>query len=231
MVHRSALLSLALLATLACSESPAAPHTDSGGAGQLTMLNALATGDAASVNLDGTTMTLPPAGQSGTATVTAGAHQLQAFSATGQSLASVTFTIADGTHRTTILSGSTGHYVMLLNPIDTAAVPVLDAAKLRIVHTVASAPAMDAYLSQVGHAVDSASRLVTNLQYGSGTDARFPGYAIRPAGQYVITLMATGTSTVLLQSEVLTLNPGDVDSFILAQNAAGELELRTVKEH
>jgi hypothetical protein len=231
MVHRSALLSLTLLTVLACSESPAAPHVGASGAGQLTMLNALGAGDPATLHLDGTAVTLPPAGESGTAILAAGAHQLQAIATGGQVLASATFTLTDGAHRTAVISGAAGHNVLLVTTLDTAAVPVLDAVKLRVVHTVAGAPAMDVYLSQVGHAADSTSRLVTNLQYGTGTDARFPGYAIRPAGQYVITLTATGTSTVLLQSGSLTLNAGDVDSFVLAQNAAGELELRTVKEH
>lgn len=215
----------------ACSENPGAPINGSGGTGALTLLNALVTGDAATVKLDGTVMTLPPAGQSGSVVINAGSHQLEAFSAAGQSLATATFAIADGTHRTSVLSGSNGHYVMLLNAIDTAATAVVDGVKMRLVHTVAGAPSMDAYIFSVGHAADSAARFLTPFQYGSGSDPRFPGYAVRPAGQYDVWLKASGTDNVLVQFGPITVNNGEVFSFVLAENAAGAMEIRAVKEH
>jgi hypothetical protein len=214
-VHRLSLLSFVLLGGLACSGNPAAPH-DPTGSGQLAMLNALVAGDPATVKVDGNPMTLPPAGQSGTAQLAAGAHQLQV--------------IAGGGHRTAVLSGAAGHNVLLVTTLDTASVPVLDAAKMRLVHTVAGAPAMDAYLFAVGQADDSAARFVTPFVFGSGTDPQFPGYAVRPPGQYLVWLKAAGTDTVLLQAGPFTVNAGDVYSFVLAQNVAGELELRAVKE-
>ena len=229
-MHRLSLLSFVLLGGLACSGNPAAPH-DPTGTGQLAMLNALVAGDPATLNVDGTPMTLPPAGQSGTAALTAGAHQLQVLSGGGQVLASATITLTDGGHRTAVLSGAVGHNVLLVTTLDTASVPVLDAAKMRLVHTVAGAPPMDAYLFAVGQPDDSAARFVTPFTFGTGTDPQFPGYAVRPPGQYLVWLKAAGTNTVLLQAGPFTVNAGDVYSFVLAQNAAGDLELRTVKEH
>lgn len=229
MYHRATLLLLA--GVLGCSSNPGAPTTPDGGTGQLSLLNALAAGDGVTLKLDGTTMTLPASGRSGTAIVTAGMHQLQAFNLQGQSVGSATFTIGDGTHRTTVLSGSDGHYVMLVNPIDTAAAPVVDGAKMRLVHTVTGAPSMDAYLFEVGHAADSASRFLTPFQFGSGSDPRFPGYAVRPSGQYDVWLKAAGTDNVLVQFGPITVNNGDVYSFVLASNAAGAMEIRAVKEN
>jgi hypothetical protein len=228
-VHRFSLLSFVLLGGLACSGNPAAPH-DPTGTGQLAMLNALVVGDPATLNVDGNPMTLPPAGQSGTAQLSAGAHQLQVLSG-GQVLTSASITLTDGGHRTAVLSGAAGHNVLLVTTLDTASVPVLDAGKMRLVHTVAGAPAMDAYLFAVGQADDSAARFVTPFAYGTGTDPEFPGYAIRPPGQYLVWLKAAGTDTVLLQAGPFTVHAGDVYSFVLAQNAAGEMELRVVKEH
>lgn len=230
-MHRLPLLSLALFVMLGCSENPAAPHPGASGAGQLALLNALGAGDPASLKVDGDAMTLPPPGQSGTAELSAGAHQLQVVASGGQVLANITFTLTDGGHRTAVLSGAAGHHVLLVTTPDTAAVPVLDAAKMRVVHTVATAPAMDVYLFTVGHAADSAARFVSNFHFGTGADPQFPGYAIRPPGQYLVWLKAAGTDIVLLQAGPLTLNAGDVYSFVLAQNAAGDLELRAVKEH
>ena len=186
------------------------------------MLNALVAGDPATVNVDGNPMTLPPAGQSGTAQLTAGAHQLQVHAGSGQLLTSAMITLTDGGHRTAVLSGAAGHNVLLVTTLDTASVPVLDAAKMRLVHTVAGAPAMDAYLFAVGQADDSAARFVTPFVFGSGTDPQFPGYAVRPPGQYLVWLKAAGTNTVLLQAGPFTVNAGDVYSFVLAQNAAGD---------
>lgn len=228
-MHRMSLLSFVLLGVLACSGNPAAPQ-DPTGTGQLTMLNALVAGDPATVNVDGNPMTLPPAGQSGTAQLTAGAHQLQVHAGSGQLLTSAMITLTDGGHRTAVLSGAAGHNVLLVTTLDTASVPVLDAAKMRLVHTVAGAPAMDAYLFAVGQADDSAARFVTPFVFGSGTDPQFPGYAVRPPGQYLVWLKAAGTNTVLLQAGPFTVNAGDVYSFVLAQNAAGDLEFRAVKE-
>lgn len=228
-MHRLSLLSFVLLGGLACSGNPAAPH-DPTGSGQLAMLNALVAGDPATVKVDGNPMTLPPAGQSGTAQLAAGAHQLQVIAGAGQVLTTAMITLTDGGHRTAVLSGAAGHNVLLVTTLDTASVPVLDAAKMRLVHTVAGAPAMDAYLFAVGQADDSAARFVTPFVFGSGTDPQFPGYAVRPPGQYLVWLKAAGTDTVLLQAGPFTVNAGDVYSFVLAQNVAGELELRAVKE-
>jgi hypothetical protein len=228
---RSLLVPIAAAAMLACSDSPGAPINGGTGTAQLTLLNALAAGDAASLKLDGAAIALPPAGQSGTAVVTSGAHQLEAVTATGQTLASTTFSIADGSHRTTVLSGSSGHYVMVLNAVDTASVPVVDGVKMRLVHTVAGAPSMDAYLFEVGHAADSSARFITPFNFGTGSDPRFPGYAVRPAGQYDVWLKAAGTDNVLVQFGPITVGNGDVYSFILAENAAGALEIRAVNEH
>lgn len=230
-MHRFSLRFLMLLAALGCSESPAAPRTGASGAGQLAMLNALGAGDQASLKVDGDAVALPPPGQSGTAELSAGAHQLQVVAGDGQAVASLTFTLTAGGHRTAVLSGPAGRNVLLVTTLDTAAVPVLDAAKLRLVHTVASAPAMDAYVFAVGQGADSAARFVSNFHFGTGADPAFPGYAIRPPGAYLVWLKAAGTGNVLLQAGPLTLNAGDVYSFVLAQNQAGELELRSVKEH
>lgn len=220
---------LALVIVTACASGGSIVTPD--GTGQLTLLNALTAGDAATVKLDGITMILPAAGHSGTAVVPAGAHQIQAFNPAGQSVGIASFTIANGTHRTTVLSGSDGHYVMLVNPIDTAAVPVVDGAKMRLVHTVTGAPSMDAYLFEVGHAADSSARFLTPFQFGSGTDPRFPGYAVRPAGQYDVWLKASGTDNVLVQFGPISVNNSEVYSFVLAENAAGVMEIRAVKEN
>jgi len=48
---------------------------------------------------------------------------------------------------------------------------------------------------------------------------------------YLVWLKASGTDNVLVQFGPVTVNNGDVYSFVLAQNSASTMELRAVKEH
>lgn len=225
---RAALGGLALLAMAACSNNAVNPGSD--GTGQLTMLNALAPATNATLTIDGASSTLPPNGRSGTAVLTAGTHQLQ-LSAGGAVLLSKSLTIVSGTHRTGVLSGSSVSASLLVNAIDTAAVPLTDAVKIRLVHTVPDAPPLDGYLFLTSQAADSSGRFVVPFDYGTGTDPQFPGYGVRPAGNYYVWLKAAGTDNVLVQGGPYTVAAGDVWSFVLVRNDAGDLEIRSVQEH
>jgi hypothetical protein len=227
---QSALVAAGLLAALACSDSSNGTTGGSDGTGQLAMLNALTPGTAAILQVDGAAATLPASGTSGTAILSAGSHQFQ-LSAGGQVLLSRTITIANGTHSTAVLSGSAASAMLLVNTMDTAAVPLTDAAKMRLVHTVPDAPSYDAYLFLTTQAADSAARFVIPFNYGTGTNPEFPGYGVRPPGDYLVWLKAAGTDNVLVQGGPFTVHAGDVYSFVLARNDAGTLEIRAVKEH
>lgn len=228
-MRRLQILVLAVATIVGCSDNPAGPHSASG-TGQLALLNALAAGDPATIDVDGSAMALPPSGASGTAELAAGPHDLRVV-ANGQTIATSTFTLTDGGHRTAVVSGSTGHIVLLVTTLDTAAAPVTDAAKMRLVHTVPDAPPMDSYLFLTTQAADSSARFVIPFNYGTGTDPEFPGYAIRPPGSYLVWLKGAGTNNVLVQGGPFTVSAGDVYSFVLARNDAGNMEIRAVKEH
>lgn len=229
-ILRVALGGLALVALAGCSDSSTGPLGGSDGTGQLTMLNALAPATNATLTIDGANSSLPPSGHSGTAILTAGSHQLQLV-AGGAVLLSKTVTITSGTHRTGVLSGSSLSASLLINAIDTAAVPLSDAAKIRLVHTVPDAPSFDSYLFLTTQAADSSGRFVVPFNYGAGTDPQFPGYGVRPAGDYFVWLKAAGTDNVLVEGGPFTVAAGDVWSFVLVRNDAGTLEIRAVKEH
>ena len=218
-----------LAAAAACSDNPNVPQSG-GNTGKLVLLNALPAGTAPTLRVDGSDVTLPRAGTSGTTELDSGSHQLQVFNGS-QLLAAKTITISTNTHRTAVLSGTMAAALLLVNTLDTAVVPLTDAVKLRLVHTVADAPSTDAYVFLTSQAADSSTRFVFPFTYGVGTDANFPGFGVRPPGQYLVWLKASGTNTVLVQAGPFTLNAGDVYSFVLARNAAGALEIRSVKEH
>jgi hypothetical protein len=133
-------------------------------------------------------------------------------------------------HHTAVVSGTSASIALLVSALDTAQVPVVDGIKARVVHTVPTALAMDAYFFTNTSASDSAARFVTNFRYGTGTNPDFPGYAIRPPGTYYMWFKAAGTNNILLQAGPIALTAGHVYSFVLAQNATGGMEIRTVVE-
>jgi hypothetical protein len=227
MKQRVAILSL-LVMVLGCADNPALPRNDTGGEGQIAVLNAFRAGDIATLSLDGTNLQLPASGESGTAVLSSGTHQLQARS--GSQVATANFTVADGTHRTAVVSGFSEHAVLVVTTIDTAAVPTPDATKLRVVHTVATEPALDAYVVPVTPGYPDEPPFAAGLTYGSGTDPRLPGYAVRPGGTYIVRLTLAGTGTVVAVTPAVTLPNGGVTSFVLTQGITGALEIRTVRE-
>jgi len=218
-----------LAAVAACSDNPNLPQTG-GSTGKLVLLNALAAGATPTLRVDGNVVALPSTGTSATTDLDAGSHQLQVFNG-AQVLTTKTISITPNTHRTAVLSGTMSAALLLVNTLDTAVVPLTDAVKIRMVHTVPDAPSTDAYVFLTSQAADSGTRFVFPFTYGTGTDANFPGFGVRPPGQYMVWLKASGTNTVLVQAGPFTLNAGDVYSFVLARNDAGNLEIRSVKEH
>ena len=227
---RSIIAVLGLLAAAAaCSDNPNLPQTG-GNNGTLVLLNALSSGAAPTLRIDGNVVALPAAGTSGSSALDAGVHQFQVLNGS-QVLATKTISIDANGHRTAVLSGTMSQALLLVNTLDTAVVPMTDAAKVRLVHTVPDAPSTDAYLFLTSQAADSGTRFVVPFNYGTGTDPNFPGFGVRPPGQYLVWLKAAGTNTVLVQGGPFTLAAGDVWSFVLARNDAGSLEIRAVKEH
>jgi hypothetical protein len=218
----------ALVALAACSGAATVPIDHTGA--QLTVLNATSASDAVALKLDGASVTFPAAGAATSADVIAGSHRLDALGSGGQVLATTTFSVSGTAHHTAVLSGNASVVSLLVSAIDTAQVPLVDAIKARVVHTVATAPAMDVYFFAGSAPTDSASRFITNFHYGTGTNPDFPGYAVRPPGAYYLWFKAAGTSTVLLQAGPIALSAGHVYSFVLADKAGGGMELRTVVE-
>lgn len=217
------------LVLAACMDEPIGPQQGIGDA-QLTVLNALALGDQAQLRLDGVVVNMPPSGTTGSAPIPSGFHRLEVRSLAGSVLASAEFAAPAGGRRSAVLSGATGKTISLLVVSDTASLPPAGAAKVRLVHTVPTAPVFDTYLFRVGQSADSGARFVSPFTFGVGVNPEFPGYAVRSPGDYVVQLTLPGTSQVALQKGPITMGAGQVFSVVLAENAASELELRVVRE-
>lgn len=227
MASRIPVVPILLAALVACS-SHATTSTQAGDV-NLSVLNALATADAATATLDGGMFQLPSSGASTGFPVATGAHRLEVRNAGGQVLATLNFSDTAGSHRTVVVAGSVTHGVSLVSALDTASIPPSNAAKVRVVHTVADAPPLNALLFLTGAAVDSSATFVTPFSYGAGTDPNFPGYAVRPLGTYTVRAVTPGTNATVVETQVVLGNM-QLWSVVLVRNAAGGLELRPVLE-
>jgi hypothetical protein len=86
------------------------------------------------------------------------------------------------------------------------------AARTRGVHAAAQAPSVDVYVTPAGEefSVGNVVPLISDLAYGRVTDG-----GPTPAGSYDLRLTATGTDTVALESPGLTVEAGQVYTFIV----------------
>lgn len=231
LMRRVFLATAAALLMIACSDDGLMGPEQGTGDAQLSILNALTLGDQAQLTLDGTPMSMPSWGTTVSAAIAPGTHRIEVRSLLGSGLlASADFAVPAGSRRSAVIGGATGKSVVLLVASDTASLPPAGAAKVRLVHTVPKAPIYDSYLTVTGQAADSSALFVNPFMFGVGQNPQFPGYVVRGPGTYQVILKVPGSSTVALTSPQFTMGAGQVFSVVLAENAAGGLELRVVRE-
>lgn len=198
---------------------------------QLAVLNALPEGTLTSLVLDENMITLPGQGTRIARVIPAGPHRLEARTQGGRVAASAHFSVAEGGRRTAIVGGTAGSDVVtLLVGADTAAIPMGNAVKVRVVHTVQGTPTLEAYLTPSAAPVNQGSRLWSPFSYGVSLTGEFPGYVVRAPGSYRIRI--TNQATAAIQTELIQeFQAGEVWSVILTRRTDGELELLPIREH
>ncbi|MEO5800379.1 MAG: hypothetical protein ABIZ70_06285 [Gemmatimonadales bacterium] len=223
------LLSLVAAAVLlaGCAESVLAP---TGGEAQFALLNALGADENTTLLLDGSTVSLPASGARSSRAIPAGAHRIEARGVGGNLMAALDFTVADGARRSTIIARSGPGAIALLMTTDTASLPPVGAAKVRVIHAVDGVEPMKAWLRLVGAPMDSSAGFVSPFLRGVGTNPEFPGYAVRGPGSYLVTGTSLATGEVLVEGTV-PLAAGQVWSAVLGRTAAGALEFTMVREN
>jgi hypothetical protein len=221
-----------LLVALCCSAACGSTDPTGGlppGDAQLAILNALPEGTVEALLLDDGELSLPESGTRISRVVPAGTHRLEARIAGGRILASAQFSVASGGRRTAILGGAVIGGGAVVIAADTASIPPASRAKVRVINTVQGTPALEVWLSIAGFPVDSAARLVSPLGYGTGGSGEFPGFVIRPPGNYRVGITALATGTVQVE-RIVDLGGGEVWSLVLVRRADGEFELVPIRE-
>jgi hypothetical protein len=87
-----------------------------------------------------------------------------------------------------------------------------DNARSRAVHAAAQAPAVDVFVTPAGETLSLGDHVpvITDLKYGGVTD----GGPV-PTGSYDVRLTATGTDTVALEEPSVTIDAGQVYTFVV----------------
>lgn len=222
---------LTMILIAGCLDSGLGGPSPGTGDAQFAVLNALAADDRVVFTIDGNQLAMPSPGGTISVAIAAGTHQVEVRGLASHGLlASATFAVPGGGRRSAVVSGGTASGIALLVASDTASLPPVGAAKIRVVHAVAGGPSFDSYLALVGQAADSGTRFVSPFAYGVGQSPEFPGYAVRGPGTYQVTLKTSGSAAPLVQSAPFQVAAGQVFSIVLAKGADGLLELRVVRE-
>lgn len=228
MIARHALLVLLLCWSVGCGSTDPSGGLPPGDA-QLAILNALPEGTVSALLLDDASLGVPSSGTRISRVVPAGTHRLEARADGGRILSSVQFSVPVGGRRTAILGGAVVGGGAVVIAADTASLPPPSQVKVRVINTVQGTPALEAWLSVAGVPVESGARLVSPLDYGVGDGGEFPGFVVRPPGNYRIGITALATGMVQVERTV-SLGGGEVWSLILVRRATGELEVVPIRE-
>ncbi len=88
-------------------------------------------------------------------------------------------------------------------------------AKVRVLHSAASAPSVDVYVTAPGNGISSAAPVLSNVPFKAISD-----YLTVPAGTYDVAVTVAGTKTVAIQAPGLTVVDGLVAT-VAALDAVG----------
>ncbi|MEO8478782.1 MAG: DUF4397 domain-containing protein [Gemmatimonadota bacterium] len=225
---RCILLAAALALVAACGVTDPTGGLPPGDA-QLAVLNALPEGTVAALLLDDEQMRVPASGKRISRVVPAGEHRLEARTTGGRILASAQFSVGSGGRRTAIIGGSLVGGAAMVVAADTASLPLAGEVKVRVINSVQGTPELEAWLARAGQLIDSTSRLVSPLAYGTHLGGVLPGYAIRGAGSYRVrvTDLVSGSTQA---ERVIALGSGEVWSVVLIRRDDGEFELIPIEE-
>lgn len=147
---------------------------------------------------------------------TDGEHNLKVNAAgTSTTVIDEDVTLTDGTDYTVIASG----LVAAITPIilvDDNTTPTAGNARVRAIHGAPSAPAVDVYVTAPGADLETATPVLTGVEFGDVAD-----YLEVPAGDYQVRVTPAGTKAVAIDSGTLTLESGQVRTAIAVDAAGG----------
>lgn len=123
--------------------------------------------------------------------------------------------LADGSEYTVIASGAVASIAPIVLVDDNAA-PDAGNARVRAIHGAPGAPAVDVYVTAPGEDLTQVTPVLTGVEFGDVAD-----YLEVPAGDYQVRVAPAGTTSVVIDSGVLSLGAGEVRTAIAVDAAGG----------
>jgi hypothetical protein len=118
------------------------------------------------------------------------------------SLVDTTVSIAKDENYTVVASGVVGSVepIVLVDDVQ----PEDDSVQLRVVHSAASAPAVDVYVTAPDQDITSVTPLLTGVAFRASSD-----YLTVLPGSYQVRITPTGTKTVVIDTGAVSLDAGE----------------------
>lgn len=123
--------------------------------------------------------------------------------------------LADGSEYTVIASGAVASIAPIVLVDDNTA-PDAGNARVRAIHGAPGAPAVDVYVTAPGEDLTQVTPVLTGVEFGDVAD-----YLEVPAGDYQVRVAPAGTTSVVIDSGVLSLGAGEVRTAIAVDAAGG----------
>ena len=123
--------------------------------------------------------------------------------------------LADGSEYTVIASGAVASIAPIVLVDDNTA-PDAGNARVRAIHGAPGAPAVDVYVTAPGEDLTQVTPVLTGVEFGDVAD-----YMEVPAGDYQVRVAPAGTTSVVIDSGVLSLGAGEVRTAIAVDAAGG----------
>ena len=123
--------------------------------------------------------------------------------------------LAHNTDYMVVAAGRVAEIAPIVTTVDRSAPPT-GSARLRVLHSAASAPAVDVYVTAPGVNIEAAEPVLSDVPFRAISD-----YLPVPAGSYDVTVTVAGTTIVAIQALNLNISEGLVATVAALDNAGG----------
>jgi hypothetical protein len=123
--------------------------------------------------------------------------------------------LAHNTDYMVVAAGKLAEIAPIVTTVDRSAPPT-GAARIRVLHSAASAPAVDVYVTAPGVNIEAAEPVLSDVPFKAISD-----YLPVPAGSYDVTVTVAGTTNIAIQALNLNISEGLVATVAALDNAGG----------
>ena len=148
--------------------------------------------------------------------VTAGTRRILVTAAgTNTAVIDASLDLAQNTDYMVVAAGKLAAIAPIVTTVDRSS-PAQGSARVRVLHSAASAPAVDVYVTAPGADIEDAQPVLSNVPFRAISD-----YLTLPAGSYDVNVTVAGTKTVAIQALNLAISEELIATVAALDNAGG----------